>query len=186
MCLGNDRVLKPLSWARVYFGARFPLTSQRRIHRHEANISTQQPQAQQEARIPSQDGNERRSERAASQKATGTPQDQCLRGPSRRRFDEIYRDGDRANGDFLRLLALPGTGLVGIAVTRSLGCNARRNLFRRRMREIARISGGQPSADLVVLVKAGANGQTFQALSDEFRQLVAEVVARWDENLDPS
>jgi RNase P protein component len=74
---------------------------------------------------------------------------------------------------------LKGTGLVGYATSRQIGCHARRNRQRRRAAEAMRgldVHG----LDLAVTVKPSARDATLGALREELQFLVTEIRARWE------
>ncbi|MGE0002465.1 MAG: ribonuclease P protein component [Fimbriimonadaceae bacterium] len=69
----------------------------------------------------------------------------------RKKFEEVFQQGRRANGRFARLCAQPGTGELGLTTARSIGSHARRNRARRRLREAWRAAGPWCSRDAVVV-----------------------------------
>ena len=85
------------------------------------------------------------------------------------------------NGELFRLHALQGAGLLGIAISRQIGCHARRNRLKRRVREAIRSIDLAPAdgLDIAVTVKTAANEAGFQRLRDELQCLVTEMQARW-------
>lgn len=63
------------------------------------------------------------------------------------------------SGAHLRVHALGGSGFFGVATSRQLGCRARRNRFRRRLREAGLATLELWSGlDLVVVAKASCEG----------------------------
>lgn len=78
---------------------------------------------------------------------------------------------------------LPGTGLVGVATARSVGCHARRNRQKRRVREAVRVSAvAEPQFDMAFVAKQAVYTTDFQTLRDEVVRLTTEAKRRWAEN----
>lgn len=84
----------------------------------------------------------------------------------------------RANGMAFRLHALEGSGLVGIATTRKIGNNPRRNRQRRRTVEALR-GLDTTGLDIAVTVKPSAEERSLDELREELRKLIAEIRTRW-------
>ena len=84
-------------------------------------------------------------------------------------------------GDVARIVAYPGTGLVGIAVSKKVGSRPRRNLLKRRFREA--VSDRQnllnQELDYVVVVNAEATEASFERIRLDVRALFAKVIDRW-------
>jgi len=98
-----------------------------------------------------------------------------LAGPSKARFEQLFREGLGEAGGGLRVRCLPGRGLVGLAVSRSLGSQPRRNRARRRLREALRLSGAlRTDADYVFVIGDGFASLPF----DELRRTAEELLRR--------
>ncbi|MBX3112715.1 MAG: ribonuclease P protein component [Fimbriimonadaceae bacterium] len=92
----------------------------------------------------------------------------------------MFDHGLRVSGPLLTINLLPGSGLVGVATSRSIGCHARRNRNRRRVREAVRLTTSQdPAFDMALVAKSTVDGCDFQALRDEVVRLTAEAKRRW-------
>jgi ribonuclease P protein component len=144
----------------------------------EAYVSTQQPQAEQDARVPCEDADDGRPERAQAQAREGAQAIGRVKGLSRARFEEVYSKGKRASGENLRIHALPGAGLIGIATSRRIGNRPMRNRQKRRAMEAVKgmdLNG----LDIAVTVKPSAGAKSLDELRDELRNLVMEIRARW-------
>lgn len=98
-----------------------------------------------------------------------------LAGPSKARFEQLFREGLGEASGGLRVRCLPGCGLVGVAVSRSLGSQPRRNRARRRLREALRLSGElRTDADYVFVIGEGPASLPF----DELRRTAEELLRR--------
>lgn len=86
------------------------------------------------------------------------------------------------NGALLRLAALPGSGQFGVTTVRDIGCRARRNRQRRRVREAYRTLGRHDiDRDLVVTARATTTTAPFELIVSELDELLDKLDARWDE-----
>jgi len=93
----------------------------------------------------------------------------------------------REAGRLLRLISLPGEGLVGIATSKKIGGKPPRNRAKRRVREAIRTSGGPiRNLDLVVIVNPSGAAAPFEALIQEWNELRARTETRWAEKLASS
>jgi ribonuclease P protein component len=97
-----------------------------------------------------------------------------MKGPSKARFEEIYASSSRRDAGPLSLRFLPGEGLVGIATPRSLGCIARRNRQKRRLREAFRASGPPPGFDFVLVARASIAKASFSEIQAACAECLAE------------
>lgn len=87
----------------------------------------------------------------------------------------------RAGRNFLVLSALPGEGAVGVGTSKKIGCHARRNRVKRRIREAARsLHSRLEEWDSVVIAKASAAEAGLEELKDEFSELIDELERRWE------
>ena len=104
-----------------------------------------------------------------------------MTGPSKRRFDEIFEEGKRVQGKFTRLSALPGSGKIGFATAKKIGCHARRNRTKRRyqaaLREIE--FKPEPPLDLVVIIGSGAVSVGIAEVKSEICSLLKKIEERW-------
>lgn len=77
--------------------------------------------------------------------------------------------------------ALPGTGKIGFATAKKIGCHARRNQIRRRFQ--AALSGFEfspnPPLDLIVIIGIGATGVEFAEVKEELLGLLKKIEGRW-------
>lgn len=79
------------------------------------------------------------------------------------------------------LLALPGSGAVGVAVSRQVGCHARRNRLKRQVRAAAAQSPQVwTHMDAVLQVGPRTEALDFATLTREVQRLAQEVHTRWD------
>ncbi|MBS1717156.1 MAG: ribonuclease P protein component [Armatimonadetes bacterium] len=104
-----------------------------------------------------------------------------LNGPSKRRFDEIFRLGRRVSGTGLRVYSAPGSGLMGFTTSKSLGCRARRNHLQRKVREAVGLTSDLPSGyDWIVLLRAEGQKLSFKDLAQEWAQLSSKITQQWE------
>lgn len=150
---------------------------------NEAHFSTQQPQAAEDARLPSPDADHRRPERseAPAQPRPKAPR-RLVKGPSKARFEEIFQKGRRVSCGFCRLIALPGTGFVGIATSKKTGSKPRRNRLKRRFQEALR---SQPNnvdtrLDYILMLFPSAESASFPEIREELAALFRKVGERWE------
>ncbi|MFM9872605.1 MAG: ribonuclease P protein component [Fimbriimonadaceae bacterium] len=104
-----------------------------------------------------------------------------MKGPSPGRFQQIFSEGDRANSPNLTMYVLSGSGAIGVTTSRKIGCRARRNRVRRRVREIARIQESRLAKwDSVIVAKASADHAKFETVCNDLGQLIDELERRWE------
>lgn len=81
----------------------------------------------------------------------------------------------------MTIAALQGTGLVGVATSKTIGCHARRNRQKRRIVAVLQETAGiWDGLDLVVTVKPATEQATPQEIEDELKNLVTEMQSRWE------
>lgn len=95
-----------------------------------------------------------------------------------------YRKGRRKAGRLALLYFIPndaGHPRLGVTASRKVGIAVRRQLLKRRVREIYRrsaVRAGLPSLDLVVHLQPGAGIASFDELSRELLAHLQHVVSR--------
>lgn len=159
--------------------------SQRQLNwkHNEANLSTEQSKAPQDARIPSAHAHDGRPERPEATPQPRSPLSRRLRGPSKKRFDELFQTGRRARGASLFVLSLPGTGLVGIATSKKIGGKPSRNHAKRRVQAILYVRESScRQLDLAFVLNDRISKLGFQELKEEVERLLREATAQWEEN----
>jgi ribonuclease P protein component len=79
------------------------------------------------------------------------------------------------------LAALPGTGLIGFATAKKIGCHARRNRLRRRFQSAFRQLkfDPKPPLDLIVIVGMAAQDVGIQEIGEELGMLLQKIEGRW-------
>lgn len=148
----------------------------------EANFSTEQPKAPQDARIPHPHAHDRRAQRT---EASPPPRPRAPRrikkGLSKERFEAIFAEGRRASGRLLTVRTLPGEGRLGIATAKKIGCHARRNRARCRVREAIRSLeiASSLNLDWIVTVSPSGANAGMEELKAEVRVLFDAMVERW-------
>ena len=160
----------------------FAVNPRDRDRGNEAHFSTQQPQATEDARLPRADEDHGRTERPQATPRPGpTPAGRVVKGPSKARFEQIFKDGKRVSGGLCRIIALPGNGLVGLATSRNIGSKPRRNKLKRRFREALRSQKEiiDSSLDYILMLLPSAEPSTYTAIREELATLFNKVNARW-------
>jgi ribonuclease P protein component len=110
------------------------------------------------------------------------------KGPNKPRFEAIFAEGRRVRGSLATVVALPGTGLVGIATAKKIGSKPERNRAKRRIREAIRLETHSPDLrfDFVIIVSVQGAAAPFVRIQEEIRTLLSLAVERWEENLESS
>ncbi len=89
-------------------------------------------------------------------------------------FQYIYRKGERCHTDNFTLFAVPSrfsTYKIGFSISKKLGKANKRNLLKRRMKEIVKNLQIPSFCNYVVLAKEGATELDFQHLNFELKRL---------------
>ena len=95
----------------------------------------------------------------------------------RYQFSYVYKAGSHFSGHYLVLYATPSKTKnikVGFAVTKKIGHAVKRNLVRRRLREIvfAEIQNLKQNHNIIVVAKENTQNATFAELQHELRKLI--------------
>jgi len=108
--------------------------------------------------------------------------------PRRRRllrsgdFARVERQGVRASGSFVVVIARPGRGRVGFTVSKKVGNAVARNFVKRRLRDILRRHKDfWITRDLVVVARPESAGKDHSLLETD----VLSVLARLDTSPSP-
>jgi ribonuclease P protein component len=96
-------------------------------------------------------------------------------GPTSARFEQIFSKGLRRTGRFLRLIALPGVGKLGVATSRSLGNRPARNRYKRRILAAWRSFPKANEMDCVVIVQRSASQATFTEIVSDLESLKCQI-----------
>jgi ribonuclease P protein component len=91
---------------------------------------------------------------------------------SRREFTEAFEHGRKIHGRFVSVFVRENgrsTSRLGLTVTRKFGDAVRRNLAKRRLREVFRTSPIPPGLDVVVVPKREFFDASFAALESDLR-----------------
>lgn len=141
---------------------------------NETHIPTEQPQAEEDARLPCADAHDRRTERDQAAASAGPSSSGRLNGHpngglSKRRFDEVFQKGRRIQTRFCRIVALEGAGRIGFATAKAIGSKPKRNRAKRRLREAVRLSAAilPKNADIVFVGKASLAKAEWTALLND-------------------
>lgn len=87
----------------------------------------------------------------------------------------------------MTLYVLTGTGLIGVTTSKSMGCRARRNRTKRRVREIARLQFSRfQKFDTVIVARNSAEKAPFAELECNLGELMDELEQRWEKQLESS
>jgi ribonuclease P protein component len=141
--------------------------------RHEKDIPTEQPKAQQDARVPDPNAHDGRTERPEAPSSARTlPRSRLNQGPNKARFQQILDQGYRSSGRLISISLIPGSGLLGVGTARAIGCRARRNRQRRRVQSCFG-NLGLPGTewDCVAVARLAVVSADFAALQDEVQTL---------------
>lgn len=164
----------------------FAVNPRDRDRGNEAHFSTQQPQATEDARLPRADEDHRRPKRPEATQTQGpTAARRLIKGPTKARFEQIFKEGRRVSGGLCRLVALPGSGLVGLATSRTIGAKPRRNKLKRRFREALRSQQEiiEPRLDYILMLLPSAEQSSYTAIREELANVFNKVNERWASEL---
>ncbi|HQU17424.1 MAG TPA: ribonuclease P protein component [Fimbriimonadaceae bacterium] len=101
---------------------------------------------------------------------------------TRARFEEVFSTGKRVQAKFCRLMALPGEGRMGFAISRKVGSIARRNRVRRRLAAAVRECAEPLDRELDIVVGArpeAADADFFEIVAD-LKQALTKMRERWE------
>lgn len=164
---------------------------------HEENVSTKQPTAQEDPRVPRADAHQGRAqgpERAAPQGSQaaqrltgrGLPRERRLR--RRAEFRRVYDQGVRAAGRYLVVFAAPRRpgefpSRLGITATRKLGGAVVRARCKRRVREVFRLDfeEGTVPVDVVVNPRRSCADAPWEQLRQDFLNCLKSARSRLGE-----
>ncbi len=163
---------------------------------HEKNVSTKQPAAKQEARLPVPDAHEERPEGSGSSTAQRPAAPRRLSqgepGPGgrlrrSRDFQAVYRQGRRARGRwmvvFVRRREDRSCGnRFGITASRKVGGAVRRSRCKRRLRELYRLYGGLENGgmDMVVNAVQGLDRAPWAELVEDYLRCLRALALQLD------
>lgn len=94
-------------------------------------------------------------------------------------FNYVYKHGTSYSGHTMVVYATPSQTKnikVGFAVTKKIGNAVKRNLIRRRLREIVfpEIQNLKQNYNLILIAKENAYNASFDELQREFRKLITK------------
>ncbi len=98
----------------------------------------------------------------------------------RYQYNYVYRVGAKANGLFMTLYATSSKTKnikVGFSVTKKVGKATRRNLARRRLREIVKkqLPKLKQNYNIIIVAKDNILSATFESLKVEFEKLIRKL-----------
>lgn len=101
-------------------------------------------------------------------------------GPTPTEFEKIFSAGKSINTPYFRLIFAPGTQKVGIATSKSIGCHAKRNRIKRKVKVIVQNHQDLVDAntDWVIVVKMAAAQAGFKQLEEELCQSLTNAQLR--------
>ena len=102
------------------------------------------------------------------------------KGLTKGRFEEIYQKGKRVSGELCRVMALPGSGLIGYSTPRAIGSLARRNRLKRRFRAAVVRCVMPEGLDMVIAISANADKADFEAIVDDLGKGLRRIGERWE------
>jgi ribonuclease P protein component len=153
---------------------------------NETHIPTEQPQAEEDARLPCADAHDRRTERdqaaaSAGPSSPGRLNGRLSGGLSKRRFDEVFQEGRRIQTRYCRIVSLEGPGRVGFATAKTIGSKPKRNRAKRRLREAVRLLAATlpPNADVIFVGKAALHEADWNALLKDLGDGLRALGGQW-------
>jgi ribonuclease P protein component len=148
----------------------------------ETHIPAEQPEAEEEARVPASDAQSRgpRGDSTPSHQGPREPLRLIWRVRGQSSFRALARGRRRRAGNLeVRTVAGPGNepARVAYSVGRNIGDAVTRNRVRRRLRAAVQSHGGRLESGATYLVRArpGAESDTFAELSDTLRAILGEL-----------
>ena len=110
------------------------------------------------------------------------------KGLSKNQFDAVFKNGKRVSTPNFRLSAERGEGRIGIATSKKIGCHARRNWVKRRIRESIKSleSNLRPDLDYIVIATPNVSELAFPQIAQELDDAVGRMNDRWAEELESS
>ncbi len=108
-----------------------------------------------------------------------------MQGLSKRRFEQVFHEGLRTQNVYFRVYLQSGTGKIGIATAKSLGCKPRRNRVKRRLREMVRQNPEiwNQEFDFILLGMPSLLTVDFAKARQEMAFLVGSLKTKWKEKL---
>lgn len=108
-----------------------------------------------------------------------------MKGPSKRRFQEIYDKGLRVSGPLCRVLFAGGEGHLGFATAKAIGTSPKRNRAKRRFKAaMSEVPTCIPSGlDVVIQISAKGADAGFQEIVESLRDVMGRVRERWESEL---
>lgn len=105
----------------------------------------------------------------ANEGEKSSPRKGGLSAPSKAEFEKIFSAGKSINSLYFRLIFAPGTQKVGIATSKSIGCHAKRNRIKRKVKVIVQYHQQLVDAntDWVIVAKAAAAPVGFHQLEED-------------------
>ena len=99
-------------------------------------------------------------------------------------FERVYREGSVCRGQLFSIHALPnsvGRPRLGLSVSKKVGVAVKRNVVRRRLREIFRSAAPElpGGVDVVVSARAAAADAGFEELKQEFLAAMRKLNAQY-------
>jgi ribonuclease P protein component len=111
------------------------------------------------------------------EKPEGLPRQRRLRRTAE--FGRVERQGQRAHGAYVTLIARPGRGRVGFTVSKKVGNAVVRNRVKRRLRDVARRHKQLwAKHDLVVVARPEAAGQDLSVLEADVLSVMKKLEER--------
>jgi ribonuclease P protein component len=100
----------------------------------------------------------------------------------------VFQKGRRVSSPNFRLSSDQGQGRIGIATSKKIGCHARRNWVKRRIREsIFNLESNlRPDLDYIVIATPNVVALEFEAVREELRDALTRMNQRWAADLESS
>jgi ribonuclease P protein component len=142
---------------------------------NEADFPAKQSKAKQDTRLSHPHAHDRRTECSEATTHPRTTSSRRVKSLSSSRFDTLFKTGRRASGESLRIMALPGQGLLGVAASKALGCHAWRKRQKRRIKAVWPSLLPSKKLDWICLARPSIYSKTHEELVEEMLRLKNEI-----------
>lgn len=96
----------------------------------------------------------------------------------------MFATGLIERGQFLSARAIEGNGELGVTTAKKIGCNARRNREKRRLKSALQRIPQNPRLDLVLVLAPSGERVAFDRLVEDLQTVMERLIARWAAKLE--